>query len=268
MHAHTFNVSVSLSIVIAVSLLAIGCGEAVQSESIPPTVLDTQSLTATQDAIHDLLAQPVWTLEITEADLTEDEIAAITVDVPGGSVVLELEWLEPELLADGPYEITFTFAGVDAYVGLESLESESLVEMDLDGAVEHLLAEGVRPICGVRRLVAEVGIEMQDGWSEVRMAGLGFVSDADAELLIADLNAEMSGGVSSEGTATVGRALRVSESLAEASSGGCPLNHRSKKCKNHTACTIQLGIFTVDGQCWPQWPAGWPCLCDPLYDLY
>lgn len=188
------------------------------------------------------LAQPVSTWVLTGGNAIDAETVGVQQTLRNGTLTVEIEWYENDLLADGVvvelYPAQWTdFRGVSG----TGREASAIGRYEVD---DFLVDRWNRTFCGYRDMVAVGQVTFPDGNVQTRTLGLTW-QWSGAEMAIAD--------------------------MAAAGNTSCPLNHNSPKCQNHVACviTINCGIFSfdVDGRCMPQFPFGWPCLCDPLHDL-
>lgn len=194
------------------------------------------------EGIAGFLGQPALALVLTGANAIDAETVAFQQTLLNGTLTVEIEWYENDLLTDGVvvelYPAQWTdFRGVYGTGREASVIGRATVD-------DFLVDRGNRTFCGYRDMEALGQVVFPDGNVQVRTLGLTW-QWSGAEMTIAD--------------------------MAAASNTSCPLNHRSAKCQNHVACviTVNCGIFSfdVDGRCLPQFPFGWPCLCDPLHDL-
>jgi hypothetical protein len=192
--------------------------------------------------IAGFLGQPVLTLVLTGGNAIDAETVAAQQTLRNGTLTVEIEWYENALLSDGAvvelYPAQWTdFRGVYG----TGRQASAIGRYDVD---DFLVNRGNRTFCGYRDMVAVGQVTFADGNVQTRTLGLTW-QWSGAEMALAD--------------------------MAAAANTSCPLNPNSPKCQSHAACVITVHClffsFDVDGRCLPQFPFGWPCLCDPLHDL-
>ncbi len=187
------------------------------------------------DGINQLLASRAYEVVIEGTGITAPEVHVGYERVRGGTVFFEIQAKDGD---DASFASIQLIDGAP-FFGFEG-SSNSASEIPFDQLGGFMVDDSNRSVCGDRDVVFAADVTFADGKTDVRFVGAGFLAD----------------GVEP-----------VAERLAS-SNTSCPLDPDSAKCQNNSACviTISIGIisFDVDGKCLPQFPFGWPCLCDPL----
>jgi hypothetical protein len=244
MHPNQNRLSIrTLPIALSVLLIALALASPLAASTAQQA---GPSLTADQiesaEGIAGFLGQPVLPVVLTGGNAIDAETVGFQQTLRDGTLTVEIEWYENDLLTDGVVVELYPAQWTDFRGVYGTGRQASAISRDSVG--NFLVDRGNRTFCGYRDMEALGQVVFPDGDVQVRTLGLTW-QWSGAEMTIAD--------------------------MAAAGNTSCPLNHRSAKCQNHVACvvTINCGIssFDVDGRCMPQFPFGWPCLCDPLHDL-
>lgn len=232
----------NLQIALAVTLITFAMSAPLSAAvaAVEPSLSPSQLESA--EEITNFLSQPVYSVAFTDADVIGPETVGFQQAMRNGTLTVEIEWYEGAALGDGVIVELYPNQWTD-FRGAYGTERGARA-VAADQVDDFLVDLWNRTFCGYRDMEALGQVTFPDGDVVTRTLGLTWQWSAE-QMTIAD--------------------------MAAAGNTSCPLNHNSAKCQNHVACviTVNCGIFSfdVDGRCLPQFPFGWPCLCDPLHDL-
>lgn len=193
--------------------------------------------------ISGFLAQPAYAVTLTDRNAIGPETVGFQQTLRNGTLTVEIEWYENTALTDGVAVELYPEQWTDFRGAFGTDREASAVAR---GTVDDFLVDRWnRTLCGYRDMVGKGQVVFPDGDTALRTLGLTWQWSGE-EMALAD--------------------------MAAAGNTSCPLNPYSNKCQSHASCvvTVNCGIisFDVDGRCMPQAPFYWPCVCDPLHDLW